>query len=133
MKTDFAINDMVVMELSPRWPVLTVLTEHAPLLRRFGQVDVVDLDTGHSQSIRRKKADELWAVLEGEAHFSLEDQREDSPTFGQRETIALDGEIFRAVLIPFGVACRVETPAHALCVRLTTHADATTPEDQVPT
>ena len=132
MKTNFAINDLVVMDLSPRWPILTVLTEDDPILRRFGQVDVVDLDTGHPQSILRKKADEVWAVLEGEAHFSLKDQREDSPTFEHSETVTLSGEIFRAVMVPFGVACRVETPAHALCLRLTTHADSTTPEDQVP-
>lgn len=132
MKTDFAINDLAVMDLTSRWPVLTVLSEHDPLLRRFGQVDMVDLDVNHPQTILRKKADEVWAVLEGEAHFSLEDLREDSPTFGAELTLVLDASIYRAVLLPFGVACRVETPAHALCLRLTTHADGSNPEDQVP-
>lgn len=132
MKTDFAINDLVVMELTSRWPILTVLSENDPLLRRFGQVDVVDLDVNHPQSVLREKADEVWAVLEGEAHFSLEDRRADSPSFGQQLTLVLDARVYRAVLLPFGVACRVETVAHALCLRLTTHADDTYPQDQVP-
>ncbi|MEJ2757912.1 MAG: hypothetical protein P8046_05455, partial [Anaerolineales bacterium] len=82
MKTDFDITDMMLINLASNGHLLTVVSEHDPLLRRFGQVDVVNLDPAHPLTLQRKKADEVWTVLEGNALFTLVDRREDSPTFG---------------------------------------------------
>lgn len=132
MKTNFAIADLAVMELTPRGSVLTVLSENDPLLRRFGQVDVVALDGSAPQTILRKKADEVWTVLEGEAHFSLVDHREDSPSFQQKVTVVLKAQSPQVLLIPFGVLGQVMSDTQTRCLRLTTHADTTHPDDQIP-
>jgi len=132
MKTNFAIADMLLVDLQPNGSLLTIVSEHDPLLRRFGQVDVVSLAPGHPLTVLRSKADEVWTILEGQATFSLTDRREDSPTFGQQATLTLDSQAPQAVLVPFGTECRVEAESAARLLRLTTHADDTDPQDILP-
>lgn len=132
METNFAIADLVVMDLTPRGTVLPAMKESDQLLRRFGQVDVIMLDAAHPQTILRKKADEVWVVLEGTAAFSLKDRREDSPTFDGEVSLTLEGYPPQAMLLPFGTECRVSTSGTARLLRMTTHEDSTDSGDLLP-
>ena len=114
---------MIVKELSWHDGALTVVTESDPLLRRFGQLDYVLLEEGGHLEIRRKQADEIWAVISGTAAMIVEDRREDSPSFGVSQVLPLDGESPRAVLVPFGTSCKIEGHTSSVLLRLTTHQD----------
>jgi hypothetical protein len=132
MKTDFDITDMMLINLASNGHLLTVVSEHDPLLRRFGQVDVVNLDPAHPLTLQRKKADEVWTVLEGNALFTLVDRREDSPTFGGQVALTLEARKPQVVLVPFGIDCLIEAKKTSRLLRLTTHADDTDIQDVIP-
>ena len=127
-----AINDMAVQALEWRSGILTVVSENDPLLRRFGQCDYVRLEAEGSLEILRKQADEVWAVIAGQAVLKLEDQRAASPSYQAILDLKLDGELPKAVLVPFGVRCRITTRKEAGLIRLTTHEDGDNPEDHTP-
>ena len=101
----------------------TALSYSDHLLRRFGQADVVHLERGGR--LERKEddtADEVWALIDGEATFEWEDRRSSSPTSGGKASLAAQEPI--TVLVPFGVAFRVTAVGGpAILLRLSTHAD----------
>jgi mannose-6-phosphate isomerase-like protein (cupin superfamily) len=67
-------------------------------------------------------ADEVWALIEGEATFEWEDRRSVSPTSGGKASLAAREPI--TILVPFGVTFRVTAGnGAAILLRLSTHAD----------
>ena len=122
------IHDLVALRLPAldigsgigRWVALQSTDR---LLRRFGQADVLKLSPGAQLSMKeRATADEVWALIEGEATFEWEDLRPSSPTSGASARLASREPT--AVLVPFGVAFRVTAgTSRALLLRLTTHGD----------
>ena len=122
------IHDLVALRLPAR-PLgrgadrRTALSYSDHLLRRFGQADVVHLERGGR--LERKEddtADEVWALIDGEATFEWEDRRSSSPTSGRKASLAAQEPI--TVLVPFGVAFRVTAGGGAaILLRLSTHAD----------
>lgn len=124
-----AINDMAVQALEWRSGILTVVSENDPLLRRFGQCDYVRLEAEENLEILRQRADEVLAVIAGQADIKLEDQRQESPSYHAVQDLELDGELPKAVLVPFGVRCRIAARTETVLIRLTTHADSDNPAD----
>ena len=100
-----------------------VLCDEDHLLRRFGQVQVVIKSAAREESIHlRVVADEVWALIQGQAEFVWHDLRRDSPTHDHR--YRLHAKTPTLVLAPFGVAfgCRaLDGPASF--IRLSTHAE----------
>lgn len=127
---EYKINDLFLQDLEQQNGRVVILSASDPLLRRFGQADHVMLDAGKEIVIHRAQADEIWAILSGEAKLHLEDMREDSPSRGQRDQIDLIGSEPQLVLIPFGV--RLTTSGGpAAFIRLTTHEDDTVEGDTI--
>lgn len=133
------INDLVIHKTRWKENVLAVLTASDPILRRFGQLDLVKIDRTESLEIYRQKADEFWMVLSGSrAEFILQDNRPDSPSYLVEQRVLLDGgevqlgEPKLGVLIPFGVAFRIECGDNTVFIRLTTHQDTDHPGDRTP-
>jgi len=120
---DFKIHDMFVLDLSWKERKLTILKDYDHLLRRFGQVDMLRISSGRHVEVSRRKADELWTVISGTASIQLEDQRIDSPSFGELVILELAQESPQAVLVPFGVKCIVSCKGKADLIRISTHAD----------
>lgn len=132
MDREFKIPDIIVRDLEPGDRFLTILHEEDHLLRRFGQVDFVRLDPQDSLGLCREQADEIWAVVSGEASFTLTDKREESPGLEEQIELSLRGSRPQALLVPFGVQCRIYSENGASCVRLTTHHDGAEPDDKIP-
>lgn len=125
------IYDVILKRIDRRSGVLTLVKETDPLLRRFGQLDLVTLGPDSSLEIFRNEADEIWTVVEGNAHFNLIDNRENSPSFQNKEELGLGADPTELILIPFGVQCLITSthPTGSTLVRLTTHEDGTNPGD----
>ncbi|MFN2144055.1 MAG: hypothetical protein ACK2T7_01825 [Anaerolineales bacterium] len=128
------INDVIVLNVESKSNQITILKESDPLLRRFGQCDLINLESGESIEIWRQQADEVWFVFEELASFELVDLRENSPSFEVQQTFILRAETPQVILIPFGVSCRISTDISlgSRLVRLTTHQDGTLPGDKTP-
>jgi len=96
-------------------------TDH--LLRRFGSAEVVRVDPQAAAALRlRSIADEVWTLLEGEVIFRWLDQRDGSPSRGQRHDH--QARTPTQVLAPFGVGFGVRAlGGPALLLRVCTHAD----------
>lgn len=92
------------------------------LLRRFGLAEVVELQPDAAWGPQlRQIADEAWALIEGSAEFRWEDQREGSPTKGNRHQLRCTEPTL--VLAPFGVAFSCQALREpVLLLRLATHA-----------
>ncbi len=73
------INDVVIHEIDriklKSGQYMTILREKDPLLRRFGQCDLLLLDVGEEIEFHREKADEIWAVVDGHVSFTMVDTR----------------------------------------------------------
>jgi hypothetical protein len=129
MKTKYKITDMMMKELHWRDGILTVVDENDPLLRRFGQLDYIKLPEGESIDFERRQADEIWAALSGMVEMTLEDNRQESPSYGASQEVLLEGDEPVAVLVPFGVYCNLVSRWSAVMIRLTTHQDGVDLED----
>lgn len=132
MKSNLSLSDVAIIEVPGKNGRYTVLKENDHLLRRFGQVDVFSLDSENEITIKRDEADEIWSVISGQAEFELEDQRKDSPSYGGGDIVILTGEAPEALLVPFGVACRISCKKEGILVRITTHQDDSFPADKIP-
>ena len=132
MNEILAINDMTVQALAWQSGVLTVVSENDPLLRRFGQCDLIKLSAGETLEIQRRRADEVWALIAGKVSLRLEDRREDSPSLGEHQMLILTGEQPKTALVPFGVHGMFSANSDAVLLRLTTHEDTADPEDLTP-
>ena len=133
------INDVYLHQIVWKGNDLTLVRESDPVLRRFGQCDLVRSDQHQPLEVFRKRADELWIVLNGDpTEFVLNDLRPDSPSFQNEQKIMIEavesGTLFtkEALLIPFGVAFRIECQSPTSFIRLTTHQNEDDPEDKTP-
>ena len=128
----FEISDLALCDLDWREGILTILKESDHLLRRFGQVDVVTIESEGEVRVYRQQADEFWTLLSGKVSLHLKDQRQDSPSQGAVVSLDLSQKAPQAVLIPFGVICTISSTLGATLLRICTHQDGTHPEDQAP-
>jgi dTDP-4-dehydrorhamnose 3,5-epimerase-like enzyme len=127
-----SISGVVVRDLGWKDNRLVALQENDHILRRFGQIDVVKLEPGKSlETLRKAGADEVWALISGEAILQMADQRHESPTLDQTVEITLNGNSPQAVLIPFGVLAHITGQSAGSLLRLTTHADELFPEEHI--
>lgn len=122
------IHDLVVLRLAhedrPSGRHLLLLRWSDHLLRRFALAEAVWVEPGEGEPPLRLRAvaDEVWALVEGQAEFVWQDERPTSPTHGVRHRLVCREPT--AVLVPFGVAFGVRAlGAPALLVRLASHED----------
>ncbi len=103
------------------------------LLRRFGQIEVLQIKAGAPPLCRmREVADDWWALIGGSAELIFKDLREISPTQGETYRLRLHEPTL--AFVPFGVAFgvrAVEPPA--ILIRISTHEDGTHPGDRILT
>lgn len=127
MDDPLPIHDLYIRALEPRMTssgsALNVLRYSDHLLRRFGLAEFHLLADGQQRrSPAQPVADEVWALVRGEAEFDWEDRRENSPTFGR--TYQLRAGQPTLVLVPFGVAFRIRSlNGEAALVRLASEED----------
>lgn len=126
------ISGVSQFELSWQAGRLVLLNEANHLLRRFGQLDLLSLEPATPLTTYRKQgADEIWALVRGEAELILTDLRDESPTFQRMMQLQLTGKWIEGILIPFGVQASLAPAMHGLLVRVTTHGDQLAAEDQI--
>jgi len=127
MDAPLPIHDLFIRALERRattaGSTLNVLRYSDHLLRRFGLAEFHVLGEGQQRlSAARPVADEVWALVRGEAEFDWEDRREASPTFGR--TFHLRAAQPTVVLVPFGVTFRIRSlNGEAALVRLASEED----------
>ncbi len=121
----YPIHDLFVrplqIERDANGATLDILHYGDHLLRRFGFAEVVFLEGDQIRKAEpRKVADEVWALVVGEAQFNWLDLRLSSPS--RDSSYQLDCDQPTLVLVPFGVEFSVQAvggPAQLL--RLSTH------------
>lgn len=124
MPSEYPITDMLIFPLDQQPGKLTLLSNRDHLLRRFGQLGLLDLDSGSAApSTVRAEADRFYFVILGNVDFSLVDLREHSPSRGQHVDLTLQASEPRGVLVPFGVACALTATSAARVVELSTHSE----------
>jgi dTDP-4-dehydrorhamnose 3,5-epimerase len=137
MPSDHPIHDLYIEQLTlnhdhglTSW---VPLRDDDHLLRRFGQVEVMQMDPAAPPRCQlRAIADEAWALLSGSAEFRWRDFRAVSPTEGRRFSLQLREPT--VVLVPFGVGFGVQALQQGvLLVRISTHEDGTHPGDRILT
>jgi dTDP-4-dehydrorhamnose 3,5-epimerase len=103
-----------------RW---LALRDQDRLLRRFGQAEVVRVSPEARPDLQvRVVADEVWALVEGEAEFVWHDLRPASPTHDAKYRAKYAQPTL--LLVPFGVAFGYRAlGGEALMLRLSSHAD----------
>lgn len=132
MNTDTTISGVRIFPIEIAENRLILLKDEDHLLRRFGQAEVrqVSEQDGEFFTIRAI-ADEIWALLDGNANVILIDKRAKSPTEDQALKLRFDEEKLKGVLIPAGVAYAIFADEAARLMRICTHADGTHDEDQI--
>ncbi|UCD99654.1 MAG: hypothetical protein JSV42_02680, partial [Chloroflexota bacterium] len=81
MIPSYAIPDVYVLDLERIEGRLVLLRDNDHLLRRFGQVEYINLEEGQETNfVLRVVADEIWSVIGGEVTLTLVDKRDDSPS-----------------------------------------------------
>lgn len=129
MAASLPISDMYLFPLKREDGRLVILREQDHLLRRFGVLETQSLEPGASTGFGlRAEADQILAPLDGAVDLSLVDLRSASPSHGARVEISLTAVEPQALLLPFGVACRLSSSQGARLLRLSTHS-ATHAED----
>jgi hypothetical protein len=128
----YPISDMHVFDLTLTGGILTFLREKDHLLRRFGQLDLLDLSPNEKTDFTlRAEADRFFFPINGAVTVNMIDLRCESPTHGGRTNISFDSAKPQGLLVPFGVACSLEVKAAARLIILSTHAESH-PEDRNP-
>jgi len=108
-----------------------LLSETAHLLRRFGSIELIELDQTETGLYRvRKEADEILIATKGIVSIDLFDTREMSPSTSEKEEIELAHAKGEALLIPFEVAYRLRGTAGTQVIRIATHSQSSSVEDQ---
>ncbi|HEX9596384.1 MAG TPA: hypothetical protein VF982_05855 [Anaerolineales bacterium] len=121
----YPIADMHVFPLTRESGRLTLLRNNDHLLRRFGQLDLLDLAAGEQKDLAiRAEADRFLFAIGGQVALSLLDLRAGSPSHGVRVELALSAEQPQGVLAPFGVACSLVAASVARFIILSTHSEA---------
>jgi hypothetical protein len=132
MPNNPAISDMHVFPLEHKDGRLTLLRNDQHLLRRFGQLDLLDLAPKQSSQLPlRAEADQFVFPITGKLDLTLVDTRASSPTKGAQVKVVLDAEDPQGVLIPFGVAATLSASNQARLVLLSTHSE-THAHDRLP-
>jgi hypothetical protein len=117
------ISDMHVFPLTREDGRLVLLREADHLLRRFGQLDLLDLAAGSKTEFAlRAEADRFLFPIAGDCRVELIDLREASPTRGRRASLQFSALEPQGVLVPFGVACSLQAEAACRLIALATHA-----------
>jgi hypothetical protein len=103
---EFPIHDLYLeplpIQVSSAGSHMNILSRCDDLLRRFGQVSLLDLGPDGTGNLEgNSNADEIWALIKGEVMFHWVDGREQSPTKGSKFSIQLDRPSL--ALVPFGV------------------------------
>lgn len=130
--SNFPIADMHVFPLTREAGRLTLLRNSDHLLRRFGQLDMLDLAAGQRSDLAiRGEADRFLFAIDGRLKIAMLDVRTASPTFGARAELSLSAEQPQGVLVPFGVACLVAATTQARLIQLSTHSEPH-PADRAP-
>lgn len=121
----FPIHDLFIrplhIEQDSSGATLDVIRYSDHLLRRFGFAEIVFLESDQVRPAElRNLADEIWALVEGNAQFKWLDRRSSSPTCDA--TYQLDCDQPTLVLVPFGVEFTVQAVSgSAQLLRLSTH------------
>ncbi len=125
MKPEYPIADMVVFPLKRDLGRLILMREADHLLRRFGQLELVDLkENEQTEFTARAEADRFLFPIHGSATVLLIDLREHSPSKGKRAEILFDAGDPHGLLVPFGVACSLDAKSAAQLVIVSTHSSA---------
>lgn len=124
---------MHIFPLTRQADRMVLLREADHLLRRFGQLEVVDLAAEEKTEFTlRAEADRFLFPLIGSVIVSLLDLRETSPSNGKRADFVLEAGKPRGLLVPFGVACSLEAGSASRLIILATHSE-THSEDRTAT
>ncbi|MGD8554039.1 MAG: hypothetical protein PVJ32_01265 [Anaerolineales bacterium] len=109
-----------------RW---IALRDRDHLLRRFGQAEVVQVSPEALPDLQvRSVADEVWALIEGQAEFVWRDQRPESPTHDAEYRAKCTQPTL--LLVPFGVAFGFQAiGGQALMLRLSSHSEGANDQD----
>jgi hypothetical protein len=130
MKSEYPIWEVHVFPLTRAAGRLTLLREEDHLLRRFGQLDLIDLVAGEQTDFTlRSEADRFLFPIAGSVKSSLLDLRALSPSKNARAEITLEANQPQGLLVPFGVACSLGAKSAARIVILSTHSESH-PEDR---
>jgi len=122
---EYPISDMHVFPLDRAGGRLLLLREQDHLLRRFGQLELVDMAAGAQGEFEiRAEADRFFFSVGGRARAHLLDLRQGSPSHGVHTTVRLDEAEPSGVLVPFGVACAVYAEMDCRFIILSTHSEA---------
>lgn len=133
MPSEYPIRDVLLFPLKEQPGKLVLLSNRDHLLRRFGQLALLDLTAGSAPpSTVRAEADRFYFVISGSVGFSLVDLRQHSPSRGQPVELALRADDPHGVLVPFGVACALTADAAARVVELSTHSEDHPMDRDVP-
>jgi len=133
MPSAYPIYDMHVFQLQRSEGGLPLLREKDHLLRRFGQLELMDLAAGkQTEFALRAEADRFLFVTSGRARVQLIDLRAGSPSQGVHTSLLLDEAEPRGLLVPFGVACAIYAEVDARLIVLSTHSEVH-PEDRAAT
>ena len=124
------INEITITDIKTGEGWGALLSEHDHLLRRFGFVELQELKIDQPSYTFREQADEILVLLEGRADLTIIDRRKQSPSFNQIDRLPLSGSRLQRILIPFGIAYRLEISAPAKLLRVSTHARGTHPGDR---
>lgn len=124
---------MYVFPLDRAGGRLLLLREQDHLLRRFGQLELIDLAAGAQSEFEiRSEADRFFFPVNGRCRAHLLDLRQGSPSHGAHTTVPLDESEPNGVLVPFGVACSVYAELDCRIIILSTHSEAHT-DDRLAT
>lgn len=124
MPSEYPIADMLVFPLKQHHGKLTLLSNRDHLLRRFGQLTLIDLASGEKREASvRAEADRFFFIIAGSATIDLIDLRDQSPSRGKHAEVNLSYEEPCGVLVPFGVACTVTAANSARLIELSTHSE----------
>lgn len=133
MASDFAIADMRVFPMRVAAGRLVLLREADHLLRRFGQLELLDLAAGTQTEFElRAEADRFLFAIAGRVALRLLDLRDGSPSRGAHVSVQLDESKPRGLLLPFGVACGMLAEMDCRIIILSTHSEAH-PADRLAT
>jgi hypothetical protein len=117
---DLLIESIQTTEAQP-WGSLPVYAFDDHLLKRIGLIEIIELREGdHLLPFMHSEADELWALLEGEANFRWQDRRESSPTLGAVHNLDAPSPV--RVLVPFGVEFSISAKTDCKLLRISSQA-----------